>query len=522
MHGGFRSLVLAAALALPSVPAAAADLRIGLGLEPTSIDPHYHNLGPNSSFSRHVFDRLIHQDENQKLQPALALSWKAIQDTVWEFKLRPGVTWHDGSPFTVDDVLFTMQRLPNVPNSPSSFALYVKGKTFIKVDDLTLHVKTESPYPLMPTDISALIIVSKKHAENASTDNFTQGKAAGGTGPYRPVEWVPGDRIVVEANKAYWGDKPRWDKVIFKPIETGTGRVAALLAGDVDLIDVVPTTDIANLKNDRRVSVSSGISNRVMYLHMEQEKDEPPLVTDKAGKPLAKNPFKDLRVRQAISKAINRPAIVERVMEGVSVASGQLLPPGFFAVSPNLKVEPYDPQGAKKLLAEAGYPDGFVTVLATPNGRYVNDVQVAETLAQMLSRVGIETKVEQMPPAVFFTRATKRDFPFISLGWGSETGEASSPLKALFATFDRDTGMGAANRGRYSNPKLDAMLSEALRTVDDAKREKILIAATDLAIGDLGIIPLHFQVNSWATRAAYKYVPRTDEYTLADFVVPAK
>lgn len=259
MHRGLRLLLLAVVLAMPAVPVAAADLRIGLGLEPTSMDPHYHNLGPNSSFSRHVFDRLIHQDENQKLQPALALSWQAIEETVWEFKLRSGVKWHDGSPFTVDDVLFTMQRLPNVPNSPSSYALYVKGKTFIKVDDLTLRVKTEGPYPLMPTDISALIVVSKKHAENAATETFNSGKAAIGTGPYRFVEWVPGDRIVIEANKAYWGEKPRWDKVIFKPIKTGTGRVAALLAGDVDLIDVVPTTDIANLKADKRVSVSSGI-----------------------------------------------------------------------------------------------------------------------------------------------------------------------------------------------------------------------------------------------------------------------
>jgi peptide/nickel transport system substrate-binding protein len=501
--------------------ATAAQIVIGSGLEPSSIDPHYHNLGPNNAVAYHIFDRLVDNDEKQQLLPGLAVSWKPISDTTWEFKLRKGVTFHDGSPFTADDVLFTFERVPNVEASPSSFALYTKGKTLKKIDDHTIHIMTARPYPLMPNDVSNIHIVSRKHGQGAKTGDYNSGIAAIGTGPYKFVEWVPGDRLVLEKNPNYWGRVAKFDRVVFKPIKSDPARVAALLAGDVDMIDAVPTADIPLLRKNPDIVLSQGVSNRVIYLHLDQFRDESPFITGTGGK----NPLKDQRVRLAISKAINRPAIVERVMEGVALPAGQLLPEGFFGVSPKLKAESYDPEAAKKLLADAGYPNGFGLTLHGPNDRYINDAKICQAIGQMLTRLGIETQVETMPKSVYFRKASRGGpngspaFSFILVGWGSGTGEASSPLKSLLHTYDKARGFGASNRGRYSNSEVDRLIEQALATVDDAKRETLLQQATELAIADLGIIPLHYQVNTWATRKGLAYTPRTDEYTIAMSVV---
>jgi peptide/nickel transport system substrate-binding protein len=508
-----------AVAALVAGGAGAAELRVGLTAEPTSIDPHYHNLTPNNGFSRNVFDGLINPDDKQRLQPGLAVSWKPLDDTTWEFKLRQGVVFHDGSPFTADDVLFTAERAQDVPNSPSSFGMYLKTKTFKKVDDYTVQVSTERPYPLMPNDLAQIFIVSKKAAMGATTEDYNSGKAAVGTGPFKFVEWVPGDRLVLERNDDYWGKKPEWSKVVIKPIRSAPARVAALLAGDVDFIDSVPTTDIARLKGEPKVALSQGVSNRVIYLHLDHFRDDSPFVKAVGGGSI-KNPLRDVRVRKAISKAINRPAIVERVMEGVAIQAGQLLPEGFFAISPNLKPEPYDPAAAKKLLADAGLGDGFELTIHGPNDRYINDAKIAEAIAQMLSRVGIKMAVETMPKSVYFKRASRGgpggspEFSFVLVGWGAGTGEPSSPLKSLVHTYDKAQGFGASNRGRYSNPKIDKMIEDALATVDDDKRSKLLQKATEMAIDDLAIIPLHYQVNTWAARKGIKYKARTDEQTM--------
>jgi len=496
--------------------AAAEEIRVGLALEPSSIDPHYHNLGPNNAFAMHVFDTLVAQDENQQLVPGLAESWEPIDDTTWEFKLREDVQFHDGTPFNADDVIFTFERAPEVPNSPSSFALYTKGKSLTKVDDHTIHISTAEPYPLMPNDVSTIFIISKESAEGATTGDYNSGEAAIGTGPYRFVEWVPGDRIVIEKDPNYWGEEPQFDRVTFRPISSPPARVAALLAGDVDMIDQVPTPDIERLQQEPDINVAQGVSNRLIYLHMDQFREDSPYMTG-----VEKNPLLDGDVRKAISLGINREAIVESVMEGVAIPAGQLLPEGFFGRSPNLEPDPYDPERAQEMLAAAGYPDGFGLTLHSPNDRYINDAEIAQAIGQLLTRIGIQTQVETLPQNVYFSRASTGgpdstpEFSFILVGWGSGTGEASSPLKSLLATFDREAGMGASNRGRYSNPEVDRLIQEALATVDDTAREKLLATATDLAIGqDQGIIPLHYQVNTWASRAPWQYTPRTDEATI--------
>jgi peptide/nickel transport system substrate-binding protein len=390
------------------------------------------------------------------------------------------------------------------------------------VDPTTIRIKTDGPYPLLPEDLSTIAIQSKKATEGKSTEDFNKGTAAVGAGPYKFVEWVPGDRLVLERNEDYWGEKPDWKRVIIRPVPSSATRIASLLSGDVDFVEDVPPADIKNLKTKPNVTLASSVSNRVIYLHIDTNRDKSPFVFDKAGNPLDKNPLKDLRVRKAMSKAINRKAIVDRVMEGSAIPAGQLLPAEFFGVSPNLKVEPYDLEGAKKLLAEAGYPNGFKLTLHSPNNRYINDKDVAQAVAQMLSRAGIETAVDAMPQNVFFSRASKLEFSLMLVGWGSGTGEASSPLKSLLATYDPAKGWGPSNRGRYSNPKLDELLGEALKTIDDGKREKLLQQATEVGINDLGIIPLHYEVSTWGMKKGLTYTGNTNQFTLVADIKPAK
>ena len=508
------------ATAVLAGPALSEELTIGLASEPTAIDPHFHNLGPNNAMSRHIFDRLILQNELQQLEPGLAVSWEPIDDLTWEFKLREGVKFHDGSDFTADDVLCTWDRAPNVPNSPSSFATYTKGKTVEKIDDYTVHFKTEAPYPLMANDVSTVTIVSDEVGCQATTAEFNDGAAAMGTGPFKFVSYTPGDSIVVERNDDYWGEKPIWTKITFKPIKSGPARVAALLAGDVDVIASVPTTDVTTLAKNEDVSLSQGVSNRVIYLHLDHDRTTSPFVKANGGGDI-ENPLQKLEVRKAISMAINRDAIVDRVMEGVAIKAGQLLPDGFFGVSDKLSPVDYDPEAAKAMLAEAGYPDGFELTIHGPNDRYINDAKIAEAIGQMLTRIGIKTTVETMPRSVYFGRASRGgpndtpEFSFILVGWGAGSGEASSPLKSLIATHNPDKGWGSSNRGRYSNPEFDALLETALATVDDEKRQALLAEATEMAIEDVAIIPTHYQVSTWGTRKGLKYVARTDEYTLA-------
>ena len=518
--------------------ALADDITIGIRSEPSSIDPYFHNLGPNNAMNGHIFARLVEWDAKQQLVPGMAESWTAIDDNTWEFKLRKGVKFHDGTDFTADDFIFSFDRADGYVGGNSSFRTYTKGKTVKKIDDHTIHIITEAPYPLMPNDMATIMIMSSEAKGTGSADknkgieakDFNKGLATMGTGPYKFVEWKKGERIVLEKFEGYQGPlKQPWDKVTFKFIKAEPARVAALLAGDVDMIDNVPTTDIERLKKEPKVALSSGVSNRVIYLHMDQFRDNSPFVTTKAGEAMDKNPLLDVRVRKAISKMINRPAIVERVMEGVAIPAGQLLPEGFFGRSANMVPEEYDVEGAKKLLAEAGWGEGFGLTLHGPNDRYINDAKICEAIGQMLSAAGIPTKVVTMPKNVYFRRASKGgegsqpEFSLFLVGWGSGTGEASSPLKSLLSTHDKSRGRGASNRGRHSDPAVDELVTEALATVDDPKRQELLAKATEKAIGEnQGIIPLHYQVNTWAVRKGLSYAARTDERTLATDLFPAK
>ena len=511
-------LICAALSLTAALSAVAAELRIGLGADVTSLDPHFLNVAPNNNAAWQIFDALVHVDADARLVPGLAVSWRALDPTTWEFKLRKGVKFHDGSDFTAEDVMFSLQRPATLTASPGPFTGFVKPITARKiVDPWTIQLKTAAPYAMLPYDLDSIFIVSKMAAAGAATGDFDSGKAAVGTGPYKLLRFARGDRIALARNDAYWGaqgGKPAaWDKVTLRILPADTARIAALLAGDVDAIENIPSADLTRLKANPNFRLEQKVSWRTLFLHMDQYRDHPPHLSDKSGKPLAKNPFKDARVRLALSKAINRRAIVERVMEGHAIAAGNLVSPPVFGHADALKPETYDPQAAKKLLAEAGYPDGFALTLHAPNDRYVNDEQVAQAVAQMLARIGIQTKVETMPASVYFAKARAGGFAFALLGWGSFSGDLA--LRALLATPNAETGYGAWNWGRYSNPKVDALLLQGFATLDEKKREALAREAATLALKNVPVILLHHQLASWAMKKNIAYSPRTDEYTYA-------
>ncbi|HKA81679.1 MAG TPA: ABC transporter substrate-binding protein [Xanthobacteraceae bacterium] len=527
-------LVLAAAGSISTVQVSASygqELKVGLSAEPSAMDPHFHNLTPNNSLLRHIFDRLTHQDENQAVIPGLAQSWRNIDDSTWEFKLRPGVKFSDGSDFTANDVIYSFCRAPRVENSPSSFAIYSRGVAGMTAPDpLTLVVKTAGPYPVLPSEVSTIFILSAK-ANGAGevtfdrqeckgigtfpkTEAFNAGTAAIGTGAYKLVRFTKGDRIILERNDGYWGEKPQWQRVVFRPITSAGPRVAALLAGDVDAIENVPIQDLERIKANPNFKVVQGLSARVIYLHFNYVDDAPPGVADAGGK----NPFRDKRVREAISKAIDRDAIVARIMGGVAVAAGELLPSMMFGANKDMKAPKADVDGAKKLLAEAGYPNGFTLVLGAPNDRYVNDGQIAQAVAQMLARVGLKVSIDAMTASQFFVKRTRREFGFWLAGWISDTGEMSAQIKPLAATPNRDKGWGTTNPGGYSNAQVDALLERAFGTIDDGKRAALLAEASRVAMADYGVLPLHFEIFTWAMRKELSYTPRVDQTTEATLI----
>ncbi|MCM0018960.1 MAG: ABC transporter substrate-binding protein [Tagaea sp.] len=515
-----RKFALGLAVALATHAAAAQELTVGLGLNVTSIDPHFHNTTPNLNVAAQIFDRLVHTDAAQKPVPGLALSWRILDPTTWEFALRQGVRFSDGSPFEAEDVLASLRRAPNVPNSPSSFGIFTRAIASAEArGSHTVVIRTREPYPLLANDLSAVNIVHRS-AESASTAEFNSGRAAIGTGPFRVVSWTPGDRLVVERNPHWWGGANPWARVAFRILTNDSARVAALLAGDVQLIEAVPPADIARLERDPNVRLARSITTRYFFLHPDQARAVSPFVTDKEGRPLERNPLQDRRVRQAISHAVNREAIAERMFMGQAVPAGGVVPDAFFGGDPSLRAPAYDPERARRLLAEAGYPDGFGITLHGPNDRYVNDDQTVQAIAQMLARVGIATRVETMPWASFATRSNRPDFSLIYIGWLSATGEASSTLRSLLATFDRATGMGSSNRGRYSNPAFDAALRAALGEMDDGARQERLRAAARLAMEDQGIVPLLYQYSVWAARRPLAYTARADDQTWAVWVRP--
>jgi peptide/nickel transport system substrate-binding protein len=518
------AVTAAAALAAAATGAFARDLVIALKTEPTSMDPQYHALTPNIQLSQTLFDALTCSDADLKLQPCLAQSWTASGNT-WTFKLRPGVKFSDGSPFTSADVVFTYDRVGKVPNSPSSYKIYLQKVEKVEaVDPLTVRITTSDPYPLLPTNMASLPILSAKAAsgpapEGKTTTELNAGNGLVGAGPYKFVSWKRGAEIVFERNPYYWGPKPAWDRVIYRPISNPAARVAALLAGDVDVVEDPPTDDLERLQKDPKLSVVTKASNRIIYVALDQHGDPSPGIQGTNGK----NPLLDKRVREALSLAIDRSALVARTMSGVGTPAAQLLPYPMFGASKNL-VTPAkpDPERAKALLKEAGYPDGFTMVLGTPNGRYINDVKVAQTIAAMWTRIGVKTTIDANAPAVFFKNRDSYAYSAYLAGWGTATGEMSNTLLSLLVTPNKEKGQGTTNRSRYSNPAMDKLVIDSGGMMDDAQRAATLAKASELAMADYAMLPIHFEHSVWAMKKGISFHGRADQQTMAQYITLSK
>lgn len=510
-----KRLLLAAftAFALPAAAQDRAELRIGVEAGPTSLDPHYASLITNIAFARHVFQPLAEQDARQALRPAIARSWRVVDDTTWELELNPEARFSDGRPVTAEDIAFTIQRAGEVPNSPSSFRYATRPVAAVEsVGPHTIRIRTNGPVPLLLNQLALVMIIPKQ--DGVTTAMFNDGSAMIGSGPYRLVSWQPGQPVRYARNPNFSGTAPAFGTVEFRPIANAGARVAALRSGDVDLIEIVPPDQFARFKADAHFATSDSPSNRLIFLTLDSDREESPHVRAPEGAPL-RNPLRDRRVRRALSIAINRDALVTRTMQGQAVAAGDLGPAGYFGTSPELTPPPYDPDGARRLLAEAGFPRGFAVQVNGPNDRYVNDEQVVQAIAQFWTRIGLQTTVEVKPRGVWLSEAAGLRYS-VNLAGFSPNPEVLGMLVTQIHTWDTRLGMGTANRGRFSSPEIDALIQRAGTTMNDAERERLTQQATIRALRDeTALIPLYFQVNTWAMRQGMTYEARTDEMTLA-------
>jgi peptide/nickel transport system substrate-binding protein len=497
-------------------------LTMGVRAGPDSMDPHWSTLGGQAEALRHVFDTLVMADDKLQLKPGLAVSWKSIDETTWEFKIRQGVKFHDGSELTAEDVKFSIDRIP-VVTGPMSMTIYTKQVRDTRVvDKYTLHVRTKAAAPTLPNDFIRLFVVSKSIGMEARNEQFNSGKAAIGTGPYRFVSWAPKGDMVMKRFDGFWGEKQHWEQVIRKEIPSDPARMAALKSGQVDLVNYVPATDYASMQRDK--SVDTFIADTVYILNITPNvKETLPKPVKVDGKEIAANPLRDARVREAMDLAIDRKTLVRIVLEGLGRPANQLMPANFFGGSKNLPERPFDVNKAKQLLTDAGYPKGFEIDFFCTNNRLPGDSAVCEALSQMWARAGLKVNANALNGTVFFPAQQKGEYSLWMSGWGTLTGEASYTYGSLVHTADPATGLGAFNKQGYSNPAVDKLLEEGSRTMDDTKRRALFEKASELSMTDRALIPSVQLQTIWASKAGMLTIPaRMDQETLAYEIKPKR
>ncbi len=501
----FRTLMLTALLATTPLTALnAKTLRWSNDSDVDSLDPYYTNNTFLLGFLGNVYEPLARRAKDLSLEPALALSWTQEEPTRWRFALRPSVVFHDGSPFTADDVIFSLARASAEGSDLRSKLTSIAEVK--KIDLLTIDIVTKTPNPLLPGDISSVYIMSKTWAEknNATKptdikkkeENFAT-RNTNGTGPFVVITREPDVKTVLSNNNKWW-DKPEHNltEVIFQPIKAANTRFSALTTGEIDMVYTLPLQDVERVKRDSALKLYQGPELRTIFLGMDQVRDELPGSNVKG-----KNPFKDARVRKAVYQAIDIEAIRTRVMRGAASPTGLMVAPGVTGFDAALNQRfPYDPEASKKLLVEAGYPEGFEVALDCPNDRYVNDEQICVSLVPMLKRVGITVKLSAIPKVNYFPKLAALDTSFYLLGWTPDTYDALNVLNALIGTRD-PSGRGGFNYGSYSNSKIDALISQIQSEVDMTKRTALIREAFTLHRDDVGHIPLHQQALAWATRS---------------------
>ena len=531
-------LAVGLACAVTTSPVLAQSLKIALSAEPTAADPHYHKMTANDALSAHIYGTLVARDADMKLVPGLATSWKTTDDLTWEFKLRDAVKFSNGQPFTSKDVLFTICRtLNNETNVSASYTELSKRIADVQMPDAhTVIIKTREPFPLMPAEMARNLPIFGNGIVEHGKLNFDPKKGCGvtgawptvadfnnlkdtiGTGPYLLKSYVKGSGIELARNDSYWGPKPYWKEVKFVPVPNAGPRLTGLLSGDFDVIENPAARDLPRIKENPKFGFIATPSSRLIFFQPDIGRNPSPFVKAPNGA----NPLQDVRVRRAISMAIDRKAITTRIMDGMATPAYQYMPDGMFGALPRAPEIKYDAEGAKKLLAEAGYPNGFEITLSSTNDRYINDSQVTQAVAQYLSRVGIKATVDALTASIYFSRRAKRDFSFSMGGWPSETGEASALFQLWVASLDAPNSLGTSNYGGFANADFDKVYKEAAVTVDPARRKKLLQQATQIALDNVPLIPLHFESTIWAFRKGLAYEGRRDQYTLAMSVTPAR
>lgn len=501
----------------------AEELTIGVRSGAESMDPHFSAIGINVSAMKNVYETLTARDNNLQLQPGLAESWELVDDLTWHFKLREGVTFHDGSTLDAADVVQSVNRIPLAAGPDGGLVTYTRRIVEASVvDDLTVALKTDSPAATLPLDLTRLFVIPSEVALDTPVSEFNSGAAAIGTGPYKLESWTAKGDMVVVPYDGYWGEAAKWDKVTFSEISNDSARVAALLSDRVDLINYAPPTDVARLRSEDGLEVFSGSSVYIFMLFPDY-RDDTPLVRAKDGGALDSNPFQDIRVRQAISYGVNREAIASRVMEDLATPASQIITDGFFGWSPEAGELSYDLDKAKALLAEAGYPDGFQVDLHCTSDRLPMDGDICAALGPMLARIGIDASVNATPRAVYFPAQSGREYSLMMNGWGSLTGEASYILSSMVHTKIEDGSYGVFNHFSYSNPEIDGLVETALGTIDADERKSLLEQAMKVTMDDLMAIPIVNLSAIWAGDAEkLTYLPRADEDTLAINAVPVQ
>lgn len=512
-------------------------LVIGLSQEPTSLDPHFHDLHANLQVALHVFDTLVGRDETSGPTPQLAESWTTADGVTWEFRLRPGVTFHDGTPFTARDVLYSFCRLAKVPGSPRGFAGSLSMVREAEAPDShTIRLVTDRPYPLLLSELATLAIIrapANGGPERYGRDgcgasdwlrsaDFDSRRLVVGTGPFRLAAYEPGRRVVLDRNDTSWRGGVPWNRVEMRFIRDDGQRVRALLAREVDIIDQVSGINLENLSRLADVRLIPLAARSLFYLHLDTSRNVSPGVEAPDGRtPLKANPLKDRRVRRALSLAIDRQAIVDRVLRGQASMAFQLVPFGLVGHADELRSEGVDLVEARRLLAEAGYPNGFTLHIGLSTARLAL-VRVAEVVAAMVDRIGVHATVEVTSSREFSSRQGTRGYGAYLAGWANSVNNATDPLKNLLATPDgaANGGFGLANVGGYSNPEVDRLLAQSLVTLDEKRREALLREACVVAMRDQGLVPLYFEVAVWGVRHRLDFIPRADLFTLAADVRP--
>ena len=502
------------ALSAVGVVASAQTVRIANQGDALSMDPHSLNETLQLSVTGNVYEPLVGRNKDLSLTPMLATSWKQTSPTVWRFELRKGVQFHDGTPFTADDVVFSLARTQVEGSDMKSYTNDFKEVR--KIDSHTVEIETKTPFPILPDVLSLVYIMSKKWCEtNQATVPVDRRKGventasfkANGTGPFRVRERQPNVRTVFTRNGSYWGKiEGNVTEVVFTPIGNDATRVAALLSGEVDVMEPVPVQDIDRVNSSANTRAITGPELRTIFLGMDQKRDEL-LYSNVKGK----NPFKDKRVRQAFYQAIDIKGIKKTVMRGASNPSAQLVGPGINGFQPEMKRLPYDVEAAKKLMAEAGYPNGFEVSMHCPNDRCVNDGRICQTVAANLSRINVKINLQAETKGTYFPKVLRRDTSFYMLGWTPATYDAHNAMNAIMRCVD-DKGAGQFNLGAYCNPKVDELTLKVQAETDKNKRNAYIKEAFDLHAADVGHIPLHQQALAWGVNKKVKLVQLADNF----------